>query len=244
VRTVCCFTEAECFTLQFLGTDATDRMEKDPIDAMIGEIREDRKAVWRDQPPPATDRLAQILYVQDRFRALSAELIEYGVSGAILEGTYLVAWLKVACAMHLPKGGLEFCLSRIGPVMQSVTALLQRLYQEIEDDGPVPGMKALEEKITELRRYMGFPSVGLPTPERAQIEQDLAYSRIQPLLAELLDEQVDPGVLESLLLYFWFRMMVVRHNLKEEFFQKLERNWDTVMGQVNQYLETLSAQMR
>lgn len=54
-------------------------------------------------------------------------------------------------------------------------------------------------------------------------------------------------MLESMLFYFWFRSNALRNNLHEYFFQKLERNWDTVMDRINQYLarlpETLAADL-
>jgi hypothetical protein len=41
------------------------------------------------------------------------------------------------------------------------------------------------------------------------------------------------SVIESMLLYFWFRCTVNRRGLREAFFQKLERHWGLVMEHVN-----------
>jgi hypothetical protein len=44
--------------------------------------------------PPATDKEAQEMYVPDRLRQLSIDLIQRGVTVAILEGTFLVWWIQ------------------------------------------------------------------------------------------------------------------------------------------------------
>ena len=49
-----------------------------------------------------------------------------------------------------------------------------------------------------------------------------------------------PNDQERLLFYFWFRATAINHNLKEECFQKLERNWDLVMAQVNACMDSLA----
>jgi hypothetical protein len=40
-----------------------------------------------------------------------------------------------------------------------------------------------------------------------------------------------------MLLYSWFRCTANRYNLTEVFFQKMERNWGTVMQHVNRYMD-------
>lgn len=44
---------------------------------------------------------------------VSADLLQRGVTVAMLEGTFLVWWLRLACAQRFEKGGFEFCLAHI-----------------------------------------------------------------------------------------------------------------------------------
>lgn len=105
--------------------------------------------------------------------------------------------------------------------------------------GPLPGMKELGDKLDSLKSHAGAWLSWPKSRDIAATEQDLAMGSIQPLLVELIDQGVKPAVLESMLFYFWFRSTALRRNLHEYFFQKLERNWDTVMDRVNDYLATL-----
>jgi hypothetical protein len=61
-------------------------------DELLEEIRDLHRSVWASAAPPATEKEAQKLYVQNRFRQLGAELMERGVTVAMLEGTWLVWW--------------------------------------------------------------------------------------------------------------------------------------------------------
>ena len=207
-------------------------------EALLEEIRDLHRSAWASAAPPATEKEAQKLYVQDRFRQLGVELMERSVTVAMLEGTWLAWWLRVACAQRFEKGGFEFCLAHIGPLMAPVPQILERVYNETQDAGPTPEMKKLGDKLDSLKQQAGAWLSWPKSRDIAAAEQELAMSSIQPLLVELIDEGVKPAVLESMLLYFWFRCTAMRRNLYESFFQKLERNWDG-NERIDEYLATL-----
>jgi hypothetical protein len=206
---------------------------------LIEQIKDLRRSVWASAQAPLTEKDAQQLYVQERLRHLSADLLQRGVTVAMLEGTFLVWWLRLACAQRLDEGGFEFCLAHIGPLMEPIPQILEQLYDEIEDAGPMPAMKELGDKLDSLKSHAGAWLSWSKSRDIAAAEQDLAMRSIQPLLMEFVDQGVKPPILESMLFYFWLRSTALRRNLHEYFFQKLERNWDTVMERVNDYLTTL-----
>lgn len=52
---------------------------------------------------------------------------------------------------------------------------------------------------------------------------------------------IPSDVIESLLLYFWFRCTTNRYGLPEAFFQKVERHWDEAIDQVSRYMDDQAA---
>ena len=55
---------------------------------LVERIKELRRLAWASSRPPATEKEVQQQYMQDRLRQLSADLLQRGVTLAILEGTF------------------------------------------------------------------------------------------------------------------------------------------------------------
>jgi hypothetical protein len=208
-------------------------------DELVEQIKNLRRSAWACARPPVTEKEAQEKYVHDRLRQLTVDLIQRGVTVAMLEGTFMVWWLRLVCVQRFDEGGFELCIAHIGRVMHPIPQILERVYDEIEDAGPMPEMKELGDKVDSLKSHAGAWLSWPKSRDIAGAEQDVAFARIQPLLGEFLDQGIQPVVLESALFYFWFRCTALRRNLHEWFFQKLERNWDAVMERVNRYLTEL-----
>lgn len=83
---------------------------------LIEQIHALRRAACTFAKPAVTGKEAQQMYVRDRFREVSVDLLQRGVTVAILEGAFLVWWLRVACAQRFEKSGFEYCLAHIGPL--------------------------------------------------------------------------------------------------------------------------------
>ena len=179
--------------------------DKPSPEELLEEIRELHRSAWASAARPTAEKDRQKLYVQDRFRQLGAELMERGVTVAMLEGTFLVGWLRLACAQRFEKGGFEFCLAHIGPLMAPVPQILERVYDETRDAGPAPEMKELGDKLDSLKQHAGAWLSWPKSRDIAAAEQDLAMSSMQPLLVELIDEGVQPAVLEVSVAYVQLR---------------------------------------
>jgi hypothetical protein len=215
----------------------------DPTDKLLDDIHDIHTSAWAKATPPASREEAYERAMSNAMRSLSVELLKRGVTTAIMEGAYLIWWLRVACMNHrFADGGFERSLSRIGPLIGPVSDIMIRLGEEIEDDGPVPELKLLGEKLEEVRGLFGGSVATWPKSREAEDAQtQTAHALIQQTLLVSTDVGIPPGVIEGMPLYFWFRCTANRHGLKEAFFQKLERHWDLVMEHVNRYRDEQSA---
>ena len=178
----------------------------------------------------------------ERMRALTVDLGQQGVTIAIMEGAFLMWWLKLTCFNHkFAEGGFERCLSGIGPMMGPVGDILNGLGHEIQDEGLLPEMRLLGEKLNQVRGLIGGWSQSVPkSPEEEAAQTQAAHTCIRRTLVESIDAGVPPALLESMLLYFWFRCTALRRGLKESFFQRLERHWELVIDRVNAYMDQLA----
>jgi hypothetical protein len=179
----------------------------------------------------------------EAMRKLSLELLHRGVTTAVMEGAYLMWWLRISCVNHrFAEGGFERSLSRIGPLVGPLSEIIKRLGDEIEDDGPIPEMQRLGEKVEELRGMHGGAVVTMPSSREDEDRQtEIAHALIQQTIIVTADVGIPPPVIESLLLYFWFRCTANRYGLMEAFFQKIERHWSVVMEHVNRYMDEQAA---
>ena len=99
-------------------------------------------------------------------------------------------------------------------------------------------MQRLGEKLQELRSLSGGGVATWPdSPEAEAAQTDIANTFIQKTLMMSIDMGIPSSVLESLLLYFWFRSTTNRQGLPEAIFQKIERHWDEAMEAINRYLD-------
>jgi hypothetical protein len=175
-------------------------------------------------------------------RKISVSMLHYGVTSAVMEGAYLQWWMRMARINHgFPNEDFKRMASLLGPISD----IFMRLAREIEDDDPMPELQLLGEKVEELRTLAGGAVTTWPKSKQAEEEQtELAHKFIRTVLLTSIDNGVSPGLMESMLLYFWFRCTVNRCGLKEEFFQKLERHWELVMEHVNRYPDEAAAATR
>jgi hypothetical protein len=215
----------------------------DRADELIDEIRDLRAGVWSGAAAIASEADAHQRLMLEAMRKLSVELLHRGVTTAVMEGAYLMWWLRVSCVNHrFGEGGFERSLGRIGPLVGPISKIIMRLGEEIEDDGPLPEMQLLGEKIEELRGMHGGAVVTTPkSRDEEDAQTEIAHELIQQTILVTADVGIPPTVIESLLLYFWFRCTANRYGVREAFFQKIERNWSVVMDHVSRYMDEQAA---
>lgn len=220
------------------STDPTDKL----TDKLIDDIHGLHTSAWATAAPPTSRKQVYERAMLDTMRSLSVELLQRGVTTAIMEGAYLIWWLRLTCINHhFAEGGFERSLKRIGPLVGPVSDILIRVGEEAEEE-PLPELQRLGEKIEELRGLCGGAVATWPDSRQTEAGQnEIANTFIQKTVLMCTDAQIPASVMESLLLYFWFRCTVNRYGLPEAFFQKVERHWDEAIDQVNRYMDDLAA---
>jgi hypothetical protein len=215
----------------------------DPTEELLEEIHDIHTSAWANAAAPESKQEVYERAMLGAMRKLSLELLRRGVTTAIMEGAYLLWWLRIACANHgFAKGGFDRSLSRIGPLVRPVSDIMMRLGEEIEDEGPMPEMQRLGEKLEELRSLYGGAVATRPKSRQEEaVQTETAHALIQQTILVSTDAGMPPGVIESMLLYSWFRCTANSQGLKEAFFQKIERHWDLVMEHVNRYMDDQAA---
>jgi hypothetical protein len=210
----------------------------DPTEKLADEIHDIHTSAWANAAAPASREEVYQRAMLGAMRSLSLELLRRGVTTAIMEGAYLLWWLRTACINHgFAEGGVDRSLSRIGPLVGAVSGIMMRLAEDIDDE-PIPEMQRLGEKLEELRGLYGGAVATTPKSREEEAAQTkTAHELIDGTIRVAFDAGIPPGTIESMLLYFWFRCTANRYGLKEAFFQKLERNWDLVMDHVNHYMD-------
>lgn len=185
----------------------------DRADELIDEIRDLRAGVWSGATTFASEADRHQRLMLEAMRKLSLELLHRGVTTAVMEGAYLMWWLRVSCVNHrFSEGGFERSLSRIGPLVGPISEIIMRLGKEIVDDGPLPEMQRLGEKIEELRDMHGGAVVTTPkSREEEDAQTETAHALIQRTILVTADLGIPSPVIESLLLYFWFRCTANRY---------------------------------
>jgi len=215
----------------------------DRADQLIDEIRDLRASVWSGAKTFASEEDRHQRLMLEAMRKLSLELLHRGVTTAVIEGAYLMWWLRISCVNHrFAEGGFERSLSRIGPLVGPLSEIIKRLGDEIDDDGAMPEMQRLGEKVEELRGMHGGSVVTMPkSREDEDAQTEIAHALIQQTIIVTADVGIPPPVIESLLLYFWFRCTANRYGLLEALFQKIERHWSVMIEHVNRYMDEQAA---
>ena len=140
----------------------------DPADKLIDDIHALHTSAWSTAAPPTSRKQVYERAMLDTMRSLSVELLQRGVTTAIMEGAYLIWWLRLACINHhFAEGGFERSFKRIGPIVGPVSDILIRIGQQAEEEAPLPELQRLGEKIEELRGLCGGAIATWPDSRRA-----------------------------------------------------------------------------
>jgi hypothetical protein len=220
------------------GPDASLRAIKEGI--LLDDIAKIHAKVRGHTVPPADQRERELRFAMEQAGASVQKLLLDGASPYILETALFVEWLRLACEVH---GIDERKHARWGTdlnqVMLPLANMLKELEATIQDDGPIPEMRQLGEKLDAIKDRLD-PEHGRPTSREDTAKQSgIILTEIHRFLGACIDEHIPAFFIESALLYYWFRCSVNNHRLKEAFFQKLERHWMTVMGRIGDFLHGL-----
>ena len=117
-------------------------------------------------------------------------------------------------------------VANAGELMIGLIQKLNLIEKTLEDDGPSEHMKEVAAKVTLLREAV---KERMRRPLTQQ-EQKKHGDRLAKAFFHLLDDIGDASApfLASIFLYNWVRLSTLESDVNEDYFQKLERNWDIV----------------
>ena len=209
-------------------------------DPIIKDIAKLHGEIHAHDPAPKNERERQVAYILPNMQRILLELNQKHVGPRTLELSLLYNWLRLATLNrgYAEKHFTRFA-NRLDMVTQKLVHELKILEAELEDEGPSPAMDKLGGKVQQLRDLFGAVSQGdLPRHEVSR-QTDLAVRAFFGFTAECLDKGMHPGLLESAMLYYWLRVSTITANIPERFFQKLERQWPTVVERVGIMTDTM-----
>lgn len=211
-------------------------------EVLFAEISRLHRAIHRHDPPAVNERERQAAIVLTGLQRVILELVSQSVHLVTLETSLFYHWLRLATlTRYLDEALFDAWSGDLGGVMQSVGLELRAFAAELPDDEPSEQMRALGGKVQQLRELYG----GLlqqPLPPRAEIERmtDVTNRALFGFARECLDQAIDPALLESSYLYYWVRTSMIRENVPEKLFQKLERHWPNAYARVDALVERLA----
>ena len=199
--------------------------------------------IHKDDLPPQNEREKQAKVVLSRLNKLIIDLILQDVSLKTLDITLMYQWILITTWNHgIEEKTFEHWASHLELVYLPLIKMLKELESSIKDDGPSKDMKQLGAGLNEVKNIAQKASKN----EYSRVEiikmVNMANIKLFQLTQSFINDKIHPGLIESGYFYYWLRMSIMYANGSEEFFQKLERNWDIVMKRVSEFIVNLSAQ--
>ena len=210
-------------------------------DDLMAAVRRLYHQIHQDDPPLQTDREHQAAFVLDHMRRTVLALIMEGVTPATLELTLFYHWLRLSTLNRgLSDEQFNALAANLGEVMRPLVQLLQELEPSLVDSGPLPAMAEMGGLIQELKDAFSSLSAKSLSHDDVVRHTDLSNRAAFGLVQACLDAEVNPGLIETVFLYYWLRTSTLNANVPESFFQKLERHWEVVVEQVSPFVDQLA----
>ena len=207
---------------------------------LLFQIRQLHGRMHQSDAPPQNQGEHQAEFVINSVREAILGLVMEGVTPRTLEISLFYHWLRLTT---LRRGMTDEQFSAFSSDMGSVMGPLVKRLQEIEptlpDTGPSEDMREMGVMIQLIKDL--FAASAAQALSWADIERhaDMTNRAAFSLVTEFLDNEINPALVENVLLYFWLRTSTINANVAETFFQKLERHWDEVVKRVNPFMDDL-----
>jgi hypothetical protein len=211
-------------------------------DALLDQIRELQQRIHRDTPPPEGDVAQRTLYAMSGLQAVGRELLLQRVNMDTIELSLFYFWLRITTLSHgISEAKFKALSGDMPMVMQALVTRTKEIASGIRDAGPTADMRAMCDMVQEAKDilYRSRLAARLTSDEMTR-QAELTNGRLDHLIGDWLTQEVNPGIIERVLLYHWFRTSTINANVPEEFFQKIERNWPDVADKLDTFLEDLS----
>ncbi|MGE3538643.1 MAG: hypothetical protein AB7N91_14595 [Candidatus Tectimicrobiota bacterium] len=214
-------------------------------DKRLAEVRRLYHQMHQDDSPPQTTRERQDAVVLARIRQMGLNLLMQGVTPRILELALFYQWVRVSALLQgLSEAQCDAWTADMGALMTPVVGLLKALEPTLPDTGPTPTMHTLSTHVQQLKNLVQTLEARPVAQADLLRHTDLTNRTAFGVVGGLLDAQIHPGLITTVLLYYWLRMSTINANVPEVFFQKLERHWERVIPQVEAWVAARAKQGR
>ena len=208
---------------------------------LLDEIRKLHDQIHANDPTPSSRLEHQAASALSGFQQILITLVADGIPPDMIETSVFYHWLRFTI---LSRGHEEARFEALAKDMHSVVSRLVKRIREIllsvDDEGPTREMQQLGSMLETLKkvvRTMGQQDLTRKEIERRGMQTTLA---VAGFIQDHLDSETNPGLLENVLLYHWLRLSTINGGVDEAFFQKIERNWPTVVDGLHPLIESLT----
>ena len=209
-------------------------------DDLISQIRQLHGRIHQSDTPPKDEGEQQAAFVINSVREAILGLVMQGVTPRTLEISLFYHWLRLT-TLNRGMSDEQFSVfsSNMGAVMGPLIKRLQEIEPTLPDIGPTENMQEMGVMIQQIKDL--FAASAARELSRAEIERhaDMTNRAAFGLVSEFLDNEINPVLVENVFLYFWLRTSTINANVAETFFQKLERNWEEVVGRIRPFMDDL-----
>ncbi len=212
------------------------------IEHVLSDLNAIHKDVHKDDPPPLNENQRHAQIILSNLEQTVMELVLNDVSPSILENSLFYFWIRLTTWNHgFGEKIFESWTSNMETIMKSIADFILKAEKEIKDNGPTILMEELGQKVQILRKYVNDMYKDNLSRVELKRQTKKAMRSISSLVNDFMEQELHPVLVEKALLYYWFRMSVLRENVSESFFQKMERNWDIVFNHIYKVVDNLKA---
>ncbi len=189
--------------------------------------------IHKNDAPPASEDEEQAALVLDSMKAMIMLMVQNHVDSNVLELSLFYHWFRLITLVNrCEETDFNRWSSDLECIMQPLIKRLQQIAAQIKDS-PSDQMAALGSHVEVLKNHLQSLKTDSKLDDpRHHVEA--ANRGIHGLIAVLMTKHtINPIVIQNTILYYWLRTTTINHNVDESMFQKWERNWETVISQVD-----------
>ena len=212
-------------------------MDQKFVDQIKG-IEKLQKQLHANDPEPATREEQNAKMTLDSVQGIVMLMVQNGVNVDIIEISLFYHWFRLITLINMcDESDFSRWSSDLGSIMVPLIDRLKLFASEIEDSGPSQEMAELGSRLEKIKSFISKKS----KLDDLSSDVEAANKGIWGLTAVLMEKyEVNPVLIQNTLLYYWLRTATINHGIDEALFQKWERNWETLITEVDKFFKEWS----
>lgn len=206
---------------------------------LIDEMAAMHSVIHQHDEMPSTVTEKQAAKLKTEMQNSLQSLIIKGIAPLTIELSLFYHWLKITTLVHGHKESISDKLSEnFADIMAQLVKHIEKTSITLKDAGPSQHMQALGAKIQEIKDIRTILAENkLRSHQEIRQHTETTNEEIFYLVGSWLKAEINPMLIDDILLYFWLRISTINANVPETFFQKLERNWEDVVVEVHKFIK-------